>query len=119
MQQVSRDENTVVNNLAQQALGFRSNQGKFRFLENPDVTVYQTGWSGFQPMHSPIICSTEPSSTKPDGMVSETGGSRISRNSDKSSETTTVDPNDWRTPLVRYLENSGLIADREVRQQAL
>jgi hypothetical protein len=31
---VSRDENTVVNDLAQQALGFRSNRGKFSFLEN-------------------------------------------------------------------------------------
>jgi ribonuclease HI len=32
-QHVSRDENIVVNDLAQQALGFRANQGKFSFLE--------------------------------------------------------------------------------------
>jgi hypothetical protein len=32
VQHVSRDENTIANNLMQQALGFRSNQGKFGFL---------------------------------------------------------------------------------------
>jgi hypothetical protein len=32
---------------------------------------------------------------------------------------TTADPNDWRTPLIRYLENTGHIADRKVRRQAL
>jgi hypothetical protein len=29
------------------------------------------------------------------------------------------DPNDWRTPLVRYLENPGHITERKVRWQAL
>jgi small nuclear ribonucleoprotein (snRNP)-like protein len=33
MQHVSRDENIVVNDLVQQASGFRSNQGNFGFLE--------------------------------------------------------------------------------------
>jgi hypothetical protein len=28
-------------------------------------------------------------------------------------------PDDWRTPLVRYFENPGHIADRNVRRQAL
>jgi hypothetical protein len=27
-------------------------------------------------------------------------------------------PDDWRTPLVRYLENPGHIVDRKVRRQA-
>jgi hypothetical protein len=31
----------------------------------------------------------------------------------------TADPDDWRTLLVRYLENPGHIADRKVRWQAL
>jgi hypothetical protein len=31
----------------------------------------------------------------------------------------TAEPDDWRTPLVRYLENSGHIVDRKVRRQAL
>jgi hypothetical protein len=70
-------------------------------------------------MYGAIICSAELSSAKPDGSVSETGRSIISRISDKASETTTVDPDDWRTPLVRYLENSGHIADRKVRRQVL
>jgi hypothetical protein len=31
----------------------------------------------------------------------------------------TTDPDDWRTPLVYYLENLGHIADRKVQRQAL
>jgi hypothetical protein len=31
----------------------------------------------------------------------------------------TTDPDDWRTPLVRYLENPGHIANRKVQRQAL
>jgi hypothetical protein len=75
---------------------------------------------------SPVFCrcavrqffSAEPSSAKSDGLVFETEGSKISRTSDESSETVTVGPNDWRTPLVRYLENPGDIADRKVQRQA-
>jgi hypothetical protein len=70
-------------------------------------------------MCSVTICSVEPSSAKLDSPVSKTGGLRISRTSDESSETMTVDPDDWRTPLVCYLENSGHITDRKVRCQAL
>jgi hypothetical protein len=70
-------------------------------------------------MHSAEVCSTEPDSAKLDGPVSETGWSETSRNSDNSRETTTADPGDWRTPLVRYLENPGHIADRKDRRQAL
>jgi ribonuclease HI len=94
MQHVSRDENTVVNDLAQQASSFRSNQGKIGFLEKPDVPVCQTGQSGFRPMCSVTICSVEPSPAKLDSPVSETEGSKIFRTSDKSSETMTVDPDD-------------------------
>jgi hypothetical protein len=67
-------------------------------------------------MYSVTTCSAEPSSAKPDGPVSETEGSRISRISNEANETTTVDSDDWRTPLVRYLENPGHIADRKVRR---
>jgi hypothetical protein len=35
------------------------------------------------------------------------------------SETMTVNPEDWRTPLIRYLENPGHIADRKVQRQGL
>jgi hypothetical protein len=52
---------------------------------------------------------------KSDNRVSETGGSRISRILDESSEMMMTDPDDWRTPLVYYLENPGHIADRKVR----
>jgi hypothetical protein len=70
-------------------------------------------------MCSAAICSAEPSSVKPDGPVSETGKSKISNILDESSKTTMAGPNDWRTLLVRCLENPGHIADRKVQQQAL
>jgi hypothetical protein len=70
-------------------------------------------------MHSATVCSAEPSSAQLDVPVSETGGSKISRISDVASKTTMVDPDDWRTPLVRYLENPSHIANRKVRRQAL
>jgi hypothetical protein len=119
MQHISKDENTLANDLTQQASGFRSNRGKFSFLKKSDVPICQTGCSSFWPMCSEIICSAEPSSAKPDDPVSKTGGSRISRTSDESIEMATTDPGDWGTPLVHYLENPGHIADRKVQRQAL
>jgi hypothetical protein len=70
-------------------------------------------------MCSARICSVEPSSAKSNGLVSETRGSKISRILDESSEMMTTDPDNWRTPLVCYLENSGHIADRKVQCQDL
>jgi hypothetical protein len=119
MQHVSRDENTLVNDSAQQASGFRSNQGNFGFLEKTDDLVCQTGQSGFWPMHSMTVCSAEPSSAKLDVSVSETGGSRISRTSKEASKMTTFNHDDWRTPLVHYLENPSHVADRKIRRQDL
>jgi hypothetical protein len=116
VQHVSRDENTVVNDLAWQASYFQSNRGKFGFLEKSDVPVCQMGQSGFWPMQSAAIYSAELSSAKLDGLVSEIGGSRISRNADESIKTMTADPDDWRTPLIHYLENPGHIADRKVQR---
>jgi hypothetical protein len=89
----------VANDLAQQASCFRSNQGKIDFLEKSDVPVCHTGQFGFWLMCSAKIYSAEPSSAKPDGPVSETEGSEISKISDESSKTITVDADDWRTPL--------------------
>jgi hypothetical protein len=43
----------------------------------------------------------------------ETEGFRISRITDELSKTMMADPDDWRTPQVRYLENPGHIADRK------
>jgi hypothetical protein len=77
------------------------------------------GQSSFQPMCSATVCSVRPTPAKSDSPVFEIGGSRIFRTSDKSSEIMTTDPNDWRTPLVCYLENPDYIADRKVRRQAL
>jgi hypothetical protein len=119
VQYVSRDKNTLANDLVQQASGFRSNRGKFDFLEKTDVPVCQPRQSDFRPMHSATVYSTESSLAKLDVPVSKTGGSRIFRISNEASKTTTADPDDWRMSLVHYLENLGHIADREVQRQAL
>jgi hypothetical protein len=55
---VSRDKNTVANNLAQQAYCFQSNRGKFQFSG-------KTGCSG---LPNRIVYSVEPSSAKLDGL---------------------------------------------------
>jgi hypothetical protein len=70
-------------------------------------------------VHSARICSAKPNSTEPDSPAPKTRGSRISRTSNKTSKIMMVDPDDWRTPLVRYLDNTGHIAGRKVRRQAL
>jgi hypothetical protein len=62
-------------------------------------------------MHRAKICSTEPSSGKLYVPESETGGSIISKGSDDLGKTATVEPVDWRTPLIRYLENLGHVID--------
>jgi hypothetical protein len=65
------------------------------------------------------VCSVGLSPAKSDSSVSETGVSRNSKIMDESSKMTTIDPDDWRTPLVHYLENSDHITDRKVQRQAL
>jgi hypothetical protein len=95
------------------------NREKFSFLKKPDVPICQTGQSGFRPMHNVIACSAEPSSAKPDVPFSKIGGSRISRISNEGRKMMMTDPDDWRMPLVCYLENPGHIVDRNVRRQAL
>jgi hypothetical protein len=58
-------------------------------------------------MHNAKIYYAESSSVKSDVPESETGGSDISRGLDDLGETATVEPVDWRTPLIHYLENPG------------
>jgi hypothetical protein len=70
-------------------------------------------------MHRTTICSDKPSSAKSDGPVSEIGWSNISKIADESSKTMKGDPDDWRTHLVRYLENTDHINDRKVQRQAM
>jgi hypothetical protein len=65
-------------------------------------------------MERATIYSTELSSAKLDGLVFEIGGSRIFRITGESSKTMTADPDDWRTPLIHYLENPGHIVDRKI-----
>jgi hypothetical protein len=70
-------------------------------------------------MHSATVYSIGSSLAKLDGSVSKTKRSGISKNSDKSSKTMMTDPDDWRTPLVCYLENTSHIEDRKIQRQAL
>jgi hypothetical protein len=66
-------------------------------------------------VHNVRICSAEPNSAEPDSPVSETGGSKISRTLNETSKIMMDSPDDWRTPLVRYLENPSYIDDRKIR----
>jgi hypothetical protein len=119
IQHVSKDKNTVANDLAQEASGFQPNRENFSFPEKTDVSVCQTRQSGFWLMCSATVYFVGSRSAKLDSLVSKTGGSKISRILDKSSKTMTADSDDWRTPLVRYLDNLDHIVDRKVRRQAL
>jgi hypothetical protein len=67
-------------------------------------------------VHNATICSAEPSLAEPDSPVSEIEGSKISRTSGEISKTMMTGPDDWRTPLVRYLENPGHIVYRKVQR---
>jgi hypothetical protein len=69
VQHIYRGENAVVNDLAQQASGFRSNQGKLYFLEKLDVPISQTGWFDFRLMQGAEICYVESNSAKSNGPV--------------------------------------------------
>jgi hypothetical protein len=70
-------------------------------------------------MCSATIYSIRPSLAKPDNPISETGWSKISKIMDESSEMIVTNHDDWRTPLIRYLENPDHINDRKVHRQAL
>jgi hypothetical protein len=70
-------------------------------------------------MHNVTVYSAERSSTKLDVLISEIGGSEISRILDEASKITTADPDYWRTPPIHYLENTSHIVDRKVHRQAL
>jgi hypothetical protein len=54
-----------------------------------------------------------------DAPISKTGGSRFSRSSKNLSKMMMVEPDDWRAPLIRYLENPNNSVVRKVRRQAL
>jgi hypothetical protein len=66
-------------------------------------------------VHNVRIYSAEPNSAEPDSPVSKTGGSKISRTLNETSKIMMDSPDDWRTPLVRYLENPSYIDDRKIR----
>jgi hypothetical protein len=73
VQHVSRDENMVVNDLAQQTCCLRSNQGKLYVLKKSDVPVCHTRLSDFRLMQGSEICSTKPDLAKSNGLVLEIG----------------------------------------------
>jgi hypothetical protein len=70
-------------------------------------------------MYSAKIYSTELSSAKLNVPKSETEGSGISNGSDDLDETATAKTDDWRTPLVCYLENPDHVIYTKVQWQAL
>jgi hypothetical protein len=67
-------------------------------------------------MHSAKIYFTEPNLAKQDVPKLEIGGTDISRGSNDLGETVVAEPMDWRTPLIRYLENPGHFIDMKVQR---
>jgi hypothetical protein len=65
------------------------------------------------------MCSVEISSAKPGVPEFKTGGFGNSKSLDELDEIATDEPENWRTPLIRYLENPSHIIDRKVWWQAL
>jgi hypothetical protein len=108
VQHVFRDENTVVNDLVQQASSLRTNQGKIGFLEKSDVPVCIVRQSVLlnQIQQNRIVRFLKLEGPEFPGL------------SDETNRTMTAGPANWRTPLVHYLENSGHISDRKVQRQA-
>jgi hypothetical protein len=70
-------------------------------------------------MCSATVCPVGLNPVKLNSPISKTRVSKNSRITDELRKMATTDPNDWRTPLVHYLENPGHIAGRKVRPQAL
>jgi hypothetical protein len=83
------------------------------------LVLKKTECSDLQLMHSAKICSVESSLAKSDVLESKTRGSSISSGSDDLGKTVMIEPEDWRAPLVCYLENPGHAIDRKVQRQAL
>jgi hypothetical protein len=54
-----------------------------------------------------------------DAGFSKSRGSRIYRSSDNLGKMMMAKSDDWRTPLVHYLENPNHVADRKIQRQAL
>jgi hypothetical protein len=70
-------------------------------------------------MHNAKIGSAKSSSARSDIPKSKTGGFDISRGSYDLGKIATTELEDWRVPLVCYLENLGHVIDGKVRWQAL
>ena len=87
---ISREENVRANDLAQQASGYQVRRGKLFTIEKPML-------------ESVTICMAE----------------QHDNSSDILETSNVAEPNDWRRPLVSYLENPSQSVDRKLRQQAL
>lgn len=87
---VSREENIRANDLAQQASGYQAKRGKLFLIEKPML-------------EGATICIAE----QHDG------------SSDALKTSSFAEPNDWRKPLISYLENPSQSVDRKLRRQAL
>ena len=84
------EENVRANDLAQQASGYQVRRGKLFTIGKPML-------------ESVTICMAEQHDSSSD--ILETSN--------------VAEPNDWRRPLVSYLENPSQSVDRKLRQQAL
>jgi ribonuclease HI/transposase InsO family protein len=113
---VPRDENSRANDLAQQASGYQVKRCKIWFLDEPEVPVSNTGSSGLE---RPVLQLSESQQPKPELPVSGSGTSGFTDDSAVSGKDAETRPEDWRTPLVRYLQDPNIPTDRKIRRYAL
>jgi hypothetical protein len=115
---VPREENPKANALAQQASGYNVQKRNFQerkpmfdkdkgyVLEDPVQPPSQAGQTGYPGQTVPSGRSDSPSGGNPTSAV-------------VSSKIVEDEVGDWRTPLVKYLQDPKSVSDRKVRQWAL
>jgi hypothetical protein len=115
---VPREENPKANALTQQASGYNVQKRNFQerksvfgeaegyVLEDPVQPPPQAGQTGYPGQTAPSGRLDRPSGGNPASVV-------------VSSKTVEDEVGDWRTPLVKYLQDPKSISDRKVRRWAL
>jgi hypothetical protein len=114
---VPREENPKANAMAQQAFGYNVQKGNFQeqkpvfdeaegyILEDSVQPPSQVGPTGYPGQTAPLGRSDRPSGGNPASAV-------------VSSKIVEDEVGDWRTPLVKYLQDQSM-SDRKVRRWAL
>jgi hypothetical protein len=111
---VPQEENPKANALAQQASGY--NVQKRNFQERKPMFGEAEGYVLEDPVQPPPLAGQTryPGQTAPSGRSDRPSGGN-STSATISSKIVEDEVGDWRTPLIRYLEDPKSLSDRKVR----